>query len=436
MPQDTICKTVRQYSKAPISSEDMGKLQEIAKDYKQVKNYVYARFGGIGSLSKIYPGYTIQNEMTESGLRNQLGLPSVYFYLAIFDALGDIRGQWGKTKNRILDLLHKNETLLEQEKHYLRFVLKVNNAFEAVLNQREVCLPKAIEVTYGNLASQVNAEKLNRYLCRQVRKYHGKLQTEKEDGFSISERAYRYGDCGIYISIKEKRKRVFIPLTDHNQYNCQLRIKLYPNEGRVEIQVPVYVAVKNHEDYIHPVGIAIGMFAMLTTDKGKIYGEKLGEFQTRYADWIRIQTKNYNQNRKDNPGRKKYYAKKKRLTEQMHSYINQELNRFLQTEKPSVVYMAGLPKRQTGGRNRKINHYVGLWQKGYILKRLTLKCQEQSVKLTEVLGKDISRECSSCKAAGIREGGIFRCDACGWQGDEKVNTARNALRRGMEKSGN
>lgn len=46
----------------------MNKLLEIARDYREVRNYVYTRYGGIGSLSKIYPGYTVQNEMTAGGL--------------------------------------------------------------------------------------------------------------------------------------------------------------------------------------------------------------------------------------------------------------------------------------------------------------------------------------------------------------------------------
>lgn len=74
MPQDRICKTIRQYSKNPISDDDMEKLLEIAADYAKVKNYVYMRFGGIGGLSKIYPGYTVQNEMTASGLRGNPGM--------------------------------------------------------------------------------------------------------------------------------------------------------------------------------------------------------------------------------------------------------------------------------------------------------------------------------------------------------------------------
>ena len=93
MPADALCKIVHQYNKYPIPRDDMEKLLEIADDYSRVKNYVYEHYGGISSLCKIYPGYTIQNEMTQTGLRGQLGLPSVYFYLAIFDALGDIKTQ-------------------------------------------------------------------------------------------------------------------------------------------------------------------------------------------------------------------------------------------------------------------------------------------------------------------------------------------------------
>ena len=135
MPEDTLCKTIHQYNKEPVSDGDMKKLLEIAADYGRVKNYVYDRFGGIGSLKKLYPGYTVQNEMTASGLREQLDMPSVYFYLAVFDALKDIKSQWTRTKSRVLKLIGRNENLTPGDKHYLRFLLKVNNAFTAVLDQ-------------------------------------------------------------------------------------------------------------------------------------------------------------------------------------------------------------------------------------------------------------------------------------------------------------
>jgi len=430
MPSEKICKTVHQYSKGPVSEGDMKKLLEIAEDYRKVKNYVYARFGGIGSLSKLYPGYTVQNEMTDSGFREKLGLPSVYFYLAVFDALGDIKCRWTRTKTRLRQLINKNECFSAEEKHYLRFLLKVNNAFDAVLNQNPVELTKKVQKQYEKLAGAVETEHLHRYLRRQVRKAQVKLHTDMADGFSISERAYRYADQGIYIAIKEKRKRVFIPLTDNNRYGCQLYIKLYPKESSITIKVPVNVAVREHADYRKQVGVSAGIYTMLTTDEGRRYGEELGRYQIEYADWIREQTRIYNRNRNENPGRKKYNAKKKRLEEHLHSYINQELNRFLREEKPQAVYIVKLPKPQAGGVNKKINHSMAQWQRGYIRKRLMQKCKEQSIELIQVLGKDISKECSGCGRVGKKKEGYFICSNCGCRIEEKTNTARNVLMRG------
>ncbi len=431
MQKPVICKTIRQYSKGLVSREDMEKLLEIAEDYRKVKNYVYGRYGGIGSLSKLYPGYTVQNEMTSCGLRVKMGMPSVYFYLAVFDALGDIKTQWSRTKAKILELVGKNEGLSPEEKHYLRFLLKVNNAFAAVLNQTEPKLPKDIQKAYDELSGQTDTEKLHRYLRRQVRKYHKKQYTSVADGFSLSERAYRYGDHGIYISIKEKRKRVFIPLTDNNQYKRQMYIKLYPEMKKVEVRAPVDVAVKSHEDYVNTVGVAMGFYTMLTTDGGHRYGEELGKYQEEYARWMRSQTGSYNQNREQNPGRKKYEARKRRYTEQLHSYINHELNRFLEEEKPGIVYTAKLPRPYGGGINRKINQSISMWQRGYIRKRLELKCSQQSVEVSEVFGKGIGKMCSRCGAEGERKEGIFKCPVCGYEAEEKVNTACNVKKRGI-----
>ena len=430
MPVDKVCKTIHQYSKEPLKEADMQKLLEIAEDYKKVKNYVYSRFGGLHSLSKLYPGYTVQNEMTASGYRETLGMPSVYFYLAIFDALGDIKLQWTRTKTKISKLMNQNESFTEEDKHYLRFLIKVSNGFEEVLNQKPVELPRTLQKQYSELAAKVDAERLNRYLCRQVRKHHVKLHTDRADGFAIAERAYRYADHGIYISIKEKRKRIFVPLTDHNQYKSQLYIKLYPKESCIKIKVPVNVAVREHEDYRNQVGVSLGLYTMLTTDEGHHYGDELGRYQIEYADWIREQTRIYNRNKNENCGRKKYYGKKKRLEEQLHSYINQELNRFLRDEKPRTVYIVKLPKPQAGGVNKRINHSMTQWQRGYIRKRLTQKCKEHGVELVQVLGKEISNECSGCGAAGKKRDGYFICSNCGCRIEEKTNTARNVLMRG------
>ena len=431
MPQNIICKTVHQYNKSQISKEDMAKLQEIAEDYRKVKNYVYRHYGTIGGLGKIYPGYTVQNEMIASGLRQELGLPAVYFYLAVFDALRDIKSQWTRTKSMVQKRISHNKELTPAEKHFLRYLLKVNNGFEAVLNHREIHLRQDLQKQYDQLASEVEVKKLENYLRRQVRAVHTRLNSNTADGFSLSERAYRYQEHGIYITVKEKRKRIFIPLTDNNQYTRQIYIQLFPEEGNIEIKVPIDVAVKKHKDYTARVGVAMGMMTMFVTDEGHIYGEKLGEYQNELAGWVREQTAKHHADREAEQGRKKYIAKKRRLDEKLHSYINMELNQFLKTEKPEVIYIPKFPHPAKYGENKTINYSVTMWQRGYIRKRLKQKCEEQSIRVVEVFGKGISSECSICGKGGKKEDGIFKCSTCGYEAEEKVNTARNVKRRGL-----
>ncbi|WP_289301824.1 zinc ribbon domain-containing protein [Sporofaciens musculi] len=118
--------------------------------------------------------------------------------------------------------------------------------------------------------------------------------------------------------------------------------------------------------------------------------------------------------------------------EQLHSYVNHELNRFLKIEKPKTVYIVKLPRSCAGGVNKKINNSVALWQRGYIRERLQLKCKEQSVEFVEVLGKGISTECSRCGAIGVTKNGMFACPGCNYTIEEKTNTSQNVLKRGKD----
>ena len=430
MPKETICKTVHQYNKEPVLQETMQKLQEIASDYCKVKNYVYQRYGGIKSLPKIYPGYTVQNEMTASGLRIQLGLPSVYFYLAVFDALGDIKNQWTQTKKRIQKCIKENSEFTPQDRHYLRFVLKMSACFESILLEEELHLQGEWKGKYDAVSSEVDVRKLNQYLCRQVRRHLKKMHTDTADGFSISEKAYRYKDHGIYIATKENRKRVFIPLTDNNHYKKQLYIILHPETGNLEIRVPVERAVKRHEDYNRTIGLAVGIRNMFVTDTGNVYGETYGEYQSELTEYVKQGLGSYRKHRKYNSGRKKYQAGKDRLEARLHTYINGEINRMLAAEKPKVIYVPRLPQSSKAGINKKINHSIGLWQRGYVRNRLSQKCREHSIELIEVFAKGISTECSSCGQCGERQDGVFTCPGCGMRMYEKENTARNVLKRG------
>lgn len=435
MPSSTIYKTVRQYNSERIPEADMSRLQEIAKDYRAVRNYVYQRYGGIKSLPKIYPGYTVQNEMTASGLRAKLGLPSVYFYLAVFDALGDIKKQWTQTKGKIEQCIRENENLTSEDRHYLRFVMKQSDCFEAILLGQEIQLAKAWEKSFLEVQTGVEEKRLNQYLCRQVRRHLKKLHTETDNIFSVSERAYRYEDHGIYLAVKEKRKRIFIPLTDNNRYTKQLTVQLFPEEGNIVIHAPIERQIRQHEDYHREIGLALGIRTMFVTDEGRAYGEKYSEYQYALSEYVREGSTRYRRNKQKNPGRKKYTAGRERLEAALHTYINAEINRMLRTERPAVIYLPKLPQSSKASINKKINSSVNMWQKGYVRNRLRQKCREQSIALIEVFGKDISNECSRCGAVGEKADGVFTCKACKAKCSERENAAKNALNRGRDSAG-
>lgn len=429
---ETIYKTIYQYSKDPISPEDMERLQEIAEDCRKVRNYVYGRYSGIHGLPKLYPGYTVQNEMTRSGLRERLGLPSVYFYLSIFRALGDIKSQWSRTKAKIEGNLRENSNLTPEDRHYLRFVMKQSRCFEAVLTGGDVKLEGDWKETWEALRSGVDAHRLDQYLRRQVRRHLDKPNTDSMDGFPVSPKGYRYADHGIYISMKESRKRLFIPLTDNNCYTSQIYVRLYPEEGKAVLYVPVEVRQRHPAGYEGELGLAVGLRCMFVTDRGTAYGEKYLEYQSALTDYVRERLPRHRKNAESNPGMKKYRAGKARLEKTLQSYINAEINRMLRNERPGTVYLPKLPASSKAGFNRRVNATVSMWQRGYMRRRLAQKCRERSIELVEVFGKGISRECSRCGGEGAKKEDIFRCPSCGLELPERQNTACNVLRRGQE----
>ncbi len=428
---DTLYKTVNQYNKEPISAADMQRLAELAQDYCSVKNYVYQRYGGIGSLSKLYPGYTVQNEMTASGLRKQLGMPSVHFYCAVFDALGDIKSQWSHTKARVEKNIRENENMTPEDRHYLRFVMKQSQCLEAVLLEREPLLAENWRQPYEEVRATVQDEhRLQQYLRRQIRRQLKKMHTETADGFSVTQKGYRYADHGIYLSVKESRKRVFIPLTDSNCYSRQLYIQLDREKGNVRIAVPVEQKIKQCVEYQNEIGLALGMRAMFVTDQGRVYGERYDVHQNALTAYIRKGQVTYNHNKQNNPGRKKYQAGKARLQATLHTYVNAEINRLLRTEKPGVLYIPKLPPTSRAGINKKINQAANLWQRGYVRRRLEQKCREHSIRLVEVFAGGIDGECSCCGETGVKDGDQFFCCLCGLSLPDRENVARNVLKRG------
>lgn len=434
-----ICKAIHQYSKGKISSENMDILMEIGHGCMVTKNYIYQRYGGIKSLEKLYPGYTIETEVKAAGFREKIGLPSVYFSAAMDRALGDIRIMWAQVKSGINDAASKNERFSPEDRHYIRFVIKVSGCFENILNGKPVSVPKEMLPRYENILAELGdrseerVKNLNRYICRQTRKRLRKQHTDNETYFAIKMRGYRYGELdgvhGIFLTTKVNRKRIFIPLTDTNVYDRTLDIKLNPQKRTMEIIVPLFVNTRQHDDYTNEIGISLGLWNMITTSTGNVYGSAFGKMQNEISDYI---LKEMRQNGKVKiSNTKKYMAYKAKMDAALKNYVNMEINRMLEKEKPKIIYMAKLPRNP--GMSMKgtgDTYFLRMWKKGFVTERIQWKCQNNGIKITEVIGKGISTDCSVCGQKGYIEGENFKCSTCGFEENKKINGARNALNRG------
>lgn len=434
-----ICKAIHQYSKGKISNENMNILMEIGHGCMVTKNYIYQRYGGIKSLEKLYPGYTIETEVKAAGFREKIGLPSVYFSAAMDRALGDIRIMWAQVKSGINDAASKNERFSPEDRHYIRFVIKVSGCFENILNGKPVSVPKEMLPRYENILAELGdrseerVKNLNRYICRQTRKRLRKQHTDNETYFAIKMRGYRYGELdgvhGIFLTTKVNRKRIFIPLTDTNVYDRTLDIKLNPQKRTMEIIVPLFVNTRQHDDYTNEIGISLGLWNMITTSTGNVYGSAFGKMQNEISDYI---LKEMRQNGKVKiSNTKKYMAYKAKMDAALKNYVNMEINRMLEKEKPKIIYMAKLPRNP--GMSMKgtgDTYFLRMWKKGFVTERIQWKCQNNGIKITEVIGKGISTDCSVCGQKGYIEGENFKCSTCGFEENKKINGARNALNRG------
>lgn len=440
----TVTKTVWQYSE-PLPEETMVFLRGIAADYCKVKNYVYGRYAGIKNLNNLTPVYNILNEMRGCGLREQLKLPVVYYELAIADAVTNIKSNWGNVKNRIGDCITTNENLSDDDRIYLRTVLKLNSVYAAILNHQDYEMPKKAD----GLA--IDAKRLNNLLCRLTRRYLTQPKSDCTDSFRISPNGYSYKNGALWIVCRVPRKRVSIPLKDNRTFDRQLQVQIRRDD--VALAVPVEARVKAHRDYTNTIYIYIGRQDMFTLSNGHIYGESLEELTDPETE--RLARKNrerhklytvYVQSTEDgdiqkgqnikanNFGKLKYDRQKEKEREKTKTYINSELNRMIEAEKPArIVITRPVTRNKTKiyarSANRKMTRSFG----GYIRERLAYKCKVHSIELVEISSRHTGQKCSACGAEGKRLGKAFVCEGCGLNTTIALNSAKNIQQKFLAK---
>lgn len=435
-----ITKTVWQRSQ-PLPEETMEFLRGIAADYGKVKNSVYERYAGIRSLKRLASVFDIQTEMRHCGLREQLGLPSVYYELAVRDAVSDIKGMWGIVKNKIRTCIAVNEALSADDRMYVRTVLKLDAIYGAVLEGGKHPMPeKTAELS-------LDTKRLDNLLRRLTRRFLKKPKVGQTDSFRVAPAGYAYRDGQLFLVSRKRRQRVALPLKDQKTGDRQIQV--FVREDCADIAIPLDVRVKKHEDFRNSLYIHLGFGCMCTLSSGAVYGERLGELSSAKTE--RLTEKNRGRSRMrakyreslaagdhkkaaaieaNNLGHASYDRQKQRERAKLETYINTEINRMLAEEKPATIVVT---KPITAGRslskNRPANRKLTGSLQGYVRKRLAEKCSEHSVALVEISSRDTGSVCSECGTQGERKKGVFYCESCGYTSAAALNSARNLERK-------
>lgn len=436
----TVTKTLWQYSET-LPGETMEFLKGIASDYCKVRNYVYGKYSGIKNVNSLTPVYSILNEMRYCGLREQLNLPSVYYELAITDAVADIKSNWEIVKDKIGAKITSNENLSDDDRLYLRTVLKIGSVYAAILNYEEYEMPKKAE----NLV--IDTKRLNNLLRRLTRRSLVMPKAGKADWFRISPNGYSYRDGAIRIACRVPRRRIEIPLRDDRVFDRQIRVNI--KENAVVLAIPAKTKMKKHKDYTNTVYIHIGNRDMFTLSNGHIYGKSLDSLTNPETE--RLARKNrerrrlytaYEQNaesgnllkagniEKNNLGRCKYDRQKEKERHRTETFINSEINRMFREEKPfRVVIAKPVVKNRTKIYSRTVNRRLSRSFGGFVRERLAYKCRVNSIELVEIASRGTGKVCSICGAEGKRQGLGFKCGSCGFKSCIAVNSAKNIQKK-------
>lgn len=448
-------KCVKNYSEI-LGLIQYNELVEIAKRYKSAKNYFYSRYSGINSLDKLNSyKKDIRDVLIKEKICDMFNLQARQWKLALDEAISNIKSNWSNTKNKIKIVIARNANLSDAERHYLNYILKVDNLFYSVLTRKEF-----IE-TEGLLKIDVKSERkpyLYNLLRRYVRRYKGKVShTKKATNFQIDADMYNYiyKEDGLYIEIAglKPRKRLLIKLKDHYRYKGNLTVIINSNQT-IKIHKGLSVQEKSlYKEYSNTVGIDKGYAKMLSCSNGIEYGVELGKLLSRQTE--ELKDKNAKRNKfyalakkyakegndkkvqnilKNNLGYIKKDNQTRKFKAQTESYINYSINQFIKDAKPIEVIKEDLTftSKKRDSKSKAYNRKMSMWVKGVLNDRLEYKLKYNGIKFMDVNPAYTSQTCHKCGRFGIRDNDLFTCSHCGTM-DANINASINILNRKDDK---
>lgn len=442
---EVVEKTIKQYS---FPLEKFEELKTIAIRYCAVKNYVTSRYSGINSIH-LLKKYRIEIRnywmRDRQDLIDSFKLPARYWKMALDEAIANINSMWSNCKNRIKVALNKNDHLTDDEKHYIRYVLKADLIFQKILQK------KPFEKTEKMEELKIREKYIHNLICRYTRRYKGAIpHSYKSRSFMIDSAMYRYtSKSGGSIEIMgiERNKRIFVTLKDKNVHSGNLRVVLREDDT---LELHRVKQIRVEESYPQSFELAVdkGYTSLFATDTDKEYGEILGEILTKETERLNDVNKKRNKIwaqikackevgefakaeriKRNNFGKVKYNHQKRRFREVTESYINHSIYQMIETEKPTIIICEELTfvawyKKMCKAQKRKLAR----WVKGYMQERLEYIASLRQIEIRKVNPAYTSQICHKCGRFGTRDGKVFRCPQCGSM-DADINAAHNIHER-------
>ena len=422
---------------------------------RNIKNYVWSRYSGIGSLLK-QSGWTIRDELIQKDLLSKK-ITKTFSRTAIEKSASTIKSNWTRTKKSVKKAIAQNENLTKDDKHYLYLCLKHTPTLYNILNY------KKIDYTTDYLKDlKVDVHRLNNLLRRYIRRYKAKPYTKKANVILPSS-LYKFNPSNNEFTLTGKKRNSKVKITlIGNVPKLKGTLELVKNQksNQYYLHVPLdrIINKKKMTDESEILGLDVGITDLITLSNGSVYGANSAELFYNLSDNLvnknRSRLFSYKQKlekrivieqdqskksileqklrnlEENNLGFKKRSSKIGKYKSRIASHINCELNKMVKEEDIQEIVREDLNwSSKKKNVSRKQRNRFATWSKGVLLERLSVKLAERGIKETIVNPAYISQVCCKCNHLGNRKGKEFKCLNCSISIDADFNASINIKER-------
>jgi transposase len=405
------------------------KLEAVAEAYAQEKQVHLDWYQREGNFARSGSERDRRDSLTAEGYSSPFVPTARLWRNAQKDAFETIDKYWSGMAEEVRGGILKLGWTKEQQ-WYAFWLLKTPQRLNQLITGRAP-MNEQIEL------SLVQRKQVQNYLRRTVRKKIGRRPAVKTaNSLTIDPNMYEVVQTptgqAIRIATLVPNQRVYIPLKGVTELSGNLRVVLDRDKRRIFIHVQ-YELPKAEQPGAQARGVDIGITEVFVDDEGDKYGVELGPTLKAASEKLNGKGKRRNKLHavrkkhsakgdsqkaarieKNNLGRKKQRAERKRLKTRINVIINTAINRLAGEKKMSVLAHEKLDLRGPA-QSKEISRRVSNYHRSSLKERLEFKASVIGFDRKQVNPAYTSQTCPKCGylASANRSGDRFQCLNCG-----------------------